>query len=78
MGRKKNNCICVRDKTCREEVECLRIRQLVPQNPVLKIEDKVNFDKCKSALQNGYTISQLRTKWTITKDVEQALTNEGI
>lgn len=65
-------------KLAGEEVECLRIRQLVPQNPVLKIEDKVNFDKCKSALQNGYTISQLRTKWTITKDVEQALTNEGI
>ena len=60
----------------------MRPRQNLPEKKlnvfVSVIEDKVNFDKCKSALQNGYTISQLRTKWTITKDVEQALTNEGI
>lgn len=60
-------------KLAGDEVECLRIRPAVPQNPTLKINDTANFEKCKAALKNGYTIEQLRTKWTITKEVEKAL-----
>lgn len=60
-------------KLAGDEVECLRIRPAVPQNPVLKIDDTANFEKCKAALKNGYTIAQLRTKWTISKEVEKAL-----
>lgn len=65
-------------KLAGEEVECLRIRLGVPQNPVLKIEDQVNFEKCRAALKNGYTIEQLQTKWTISKKVEKALIDEGV
>lgn len=60
-------------KLAGEEVECLRIRPAIPQNPVLKIDDTENFEKCKTALANGYTMEQLRTKWTISKEVEKAL-----
>lgn len=60
-------------KLAGEEVECLRIRPAIPQNPALKIEDTVNFEKCKAALKNGYTIEQLRKKWTISDKVEKAL-----
>lgn len=75
-AEKKITIYAATTKLAGEEVECLRIRPAVPQNPILKIEDKVNFEKCKTALKNGYTIEQLRTKWTINKEIEKALTNE--
>lgn len=61
-----------------DEVECLRIRAVKPDNPALKIEDTKNFNKCKEALKGGYTIDNLKTKWTISPEVEKALTDETI
>ncbi len=60
-------------KLAGEEVECLRIRPVKPQPPLLLIGDKENFDKVKKALINGYTFEQIQTKWTITDEVKAAL-----
>lgn len=60
-------------KLAGEEVECLRIRSDKPANPVLSISDTVNFTKCREAIQKGYSIEQLSSKWTITPEVEAKL-----
>lgn len=77
-SNKKITVYAATTKLAGEEVECLRIRPNAPQNPVLKIDDQTNFEKCRTALKNGYTIEQLRTKWTISKKVEKALIDEGV
>lgn len=58
-----------------DDVECLRIRneQQGITLPILQISDKANFEKCKKALSNGYTMDQLRTKWTIPQETENEL-----
>lgn len=61
-----------------DDVECLRIRPQKPENPLLRVEDTLNFTKCKEALKSGYTINDLKTKWTISAEVEKALTNDAI
>lgn len=55
-----------------ENVECLRIRdeQQGITLPILLVTDKENFDKCKGALSKGYSLEQLRTRWTISQEVE--------
>lgn len=55
-----------------EEVECLRVRDERQglTLPVLQISDKTNFDKCKKALSNGYTVEDLKKKWTISQETE--------
>jgi len=60
-------------KVAGDTVECLRIRQAVPKLPDLKIEDNANFDKIVAAIKGGYTIEQVRTKWTISPETEKQL-----
>lgn len=61
-----------------DEVECLRIRAVKPENPALKIEDSENFENCKTALKNGYKIEDIKKKWTISPEVEKALIDETV
>jgi hypothetical protein len=60
-------------KMAGEMVECLRIREFKPENPILRPSDTASFDKCKAALKSGYTMDNLRTKWKITAEVEKLL-----
>ena len=56
-----------------EMVECLRIREQKPENTPLRVDDTVNFNKCKAALKNGYTMEDLRKKWSISPEIENEL-----
>ncbi len=62
-------------------VECLRIRNKTPKPeklPELLPSDKTNWDKVKTALKNGFTIDQVKTKWTISKENQEKLLTESI
>lgn len=56
-----------------EGVECLRIRPDAPKKPILLVRDTVNFDKVKQAIENGYTLDQIKTKWEIPQETQVAL-----
>ena len=58
-----------------EDVECLRIRPSAPVKPTL-IYDTKDYEKVMSAMMQGYTIDQIKTKWNIPKDVEKKLNEE--
>ena len=60
-----------------DEVECIRIRKEKPiiKLPELKPTDKVNWDKVKTALMNGFKLDQIKTKWSISKENEKLLTS---
>lgn len=60
-------------KLAKEDVECLRIRQMKPENPLLLMTDTENFNKCKTAIKDGYTLEEIKRKWTISSEVEKAL-----
>lgn len=60
-------------KLAGEEVECLRIRQMKPENPLLLASDTDNFNKCKEAIKSGYTIEKIKLRWSISPEVEKAL-----
>jgi hypothetical protein len=61
-----------------DNVECLRVRPKAPEKlPELKQTDKANFEKVVSALKNGFTIEQVKTKWTISNVTEQLLKQEA-
>ena len=62
-----------------DNVECLRVRPTAPviNLPELLETDEVNFNKVLSGMKNGFTISQVRTKWSVSLEVEQLL-NEKI
>lgn len=58
-----------------EEVECLRVRPTKPSitKPKLLITDIVNFEKVKKAIENGYTLEQIKSKWDIDAEVKKSL-----
>jgi len=58
-----------------DNVECLRIRPVLPQSelPTLLVSDVVNFENVKIAIGNGYTLEQIKTKWTIPHETQIAL-----
>lgn len=58
-----------------EDVECLRIRPKAPSKPVL-VYDTKEYEKVLSAMLQGYTIDQIKTKWVITKELEAKLNEE--
>ena len=60
-------------KLAGDMVECLRIREIKPALPELDPLDTVNFEKVKKALNNGYTLDQIKLKWSIRPDVEKLL-----
>lgn len=52
-----------------DNVECLRIRMTKHETlPELKISDTKNWDKVVKAIQGGYTIEQIQTKWFISAE----------
>ena len=59
-------------KMAGEIVECLRIREIKPQLPELK-QNTNEFSKVVIAYKNGYTIENFRTKYTISKEVEELI-----
>lgn len=57
-----------------DNVECLRIRiDKLAALPELKQTDSANFNKIVKALKDGYDIEAIRTKWSISKEVETLL-----
>jgi len=69
-----------RIKAFGDEVECLRIRNKKATNklPELKPTDLENWNKVIQALNNGYTIDQIKTKWSISKENQEKLISESI
>lgn len=65
-----------RDHRAKVDIDCVRIRQVKPELPELKPEDTGNWNIIKQALNNGYTIDQIRTKWKISNENETKLNNE--
>lgn len=56
-----------------EDVECLRIRPKIKIKPQL-IQDSEDYYNVQKALNNGYTIDQIKGKFLISKEVEGKLT----
>lgn len=56
-------------------VECLRVRPVAPKStlPTLLVSDTVNFEKVKKAVDGGYTLAQIKTKWDIPQETQIAL-----
>ena len=61
-----------------DNVECLRVRQDLPKTklPELKKTDVDNWAKVVAAMNGGYTIAQIRTKWVVSKETEMELMKE--
>lgn len=65
-----------RIKAFGDEIDALRIKPSAPKQqtlPELKKTDTENFNKIVVAIKNGYDIAAIRTKWSITKEVETLL-----
>lgn len=62
-------------KLAGDDVECLRIRPTVPNKklPTLLVSDTANFDKVKAAIENGYTLDQIKTRWNVPEETQIAL-----
>lgn len=63
-----------------DEIECLRIRNIKVQTklPELLPTDTENWNKVITALNNGYVIDQIKTKWSISKANQEKLISESI
>lgn len=59
-------------KLAGEIVECLRIRDIAPKLPDLKANTE-EFEKCKKGIKNGYTIAQIKTKYSVSSEIEKLL-----
>ena len=62
-----------------DNVECLRIRQTVTPTvlPELKNTDTANWDKVVTAMKQGYSIDQVRTRWIVSDVNAQLLKQES-
>jgi hypothetical protein len=64
------------DRVSKEEIDCIRIRSnKIAEKPVLEYNTK-EYENVLAAMMQGYTIEQIRTKWTITTDLENKLNEE--
>ena len=63
-------------KMAGEYVECLRIRKTIPRKPEL-LPGTEQFEKARTALQNGYKMKQIEEKYTVSETTKKLL-NEGI
>ena len=64
-----------------DEIECLRIRSTKPKSkilPELLPTDLVNWSNAVKGLRNGYTIDQVKTKWSLTPENQEKLISESI
>lgn len=61
------------DRINKENIDCIRIRseKTIPK-PELK-KDTEAYYNCVKALNNGYKIDDLKVKYTLTKEIEEAL-----
>jgi len=64
------------DNKTKENIDCIRIRETTPKLPELKSSDIENWEKVKSAMLNGFTIKQIRTKWIVSEENESKLNHE--
>lgn len=64
------------DKITKENIDCIRIRQIKPELPELFQADEVNWNNVKKALLNGYTIDQIKTRWKISAENQELLISE--
>lgn len=55
-----------------EDVECLRIRPKISTKTVV-IKDSELYYKIQKGINNGFTIEQVKQKYTLTADVEESL-----
>jgi hypothetical protein len=64
------------DRINKEEIDCVRIRSKKPaEKPILQYNTK-EYEKVLSAMIEGYSIEQIRTKWQVSKDLENKLNEE--
>lgn len=64
-----------------DEIECLRIRNTEPKAKKLKEllpTDTKNWNNVIQALVNGYTIKDIKTKWSISEENEAKLINNSL
>lgn len=64
-----------------DEIECLRIRNTQPKDkqlPQLLPSDSINWNNAVNGLKNGYTIDQVKSKWSLTKVNQEKLVSEAI
>lgn len=69
------------DNRTKETIDCIRIRResvVKKKLPELKPSDTENWSKVIAGLQNGYTIDQVKTKWSITEKNKSLLLTESI
>jgi len=55
-----------------EEVECLRIRPKIKVKPELK-QGTEEFKNVVKAIQSGYKMKDIKTKYTVSQDIEKAI-----
>jgi hypothetical protein len=66
-------------KSFGEEIECLRIKNNKPKVlPELLPTDKENWNKVIQALNNGYKIDQIKTKWKLSQENQEKLLTESV
>ncbi len=62
------------DRVTKEDIDCIRIRsKKVVEKPQLILDSEAYYNVQK-ALNNGYTIDQVKAKYLISKEVENKLT----
>ena len=63
----------IMDRRTKEDIDCVRIRaEKVKPKPELKPDTK-QFDAVVKAVKNGYTIEQVKTKYTVSQETEIAI-----
>ena len=70
-----------RIKAFGDMIDCLRIRKEKPKakaKPDLLPTDQKNWDKVLTALQNGFTIDQVKTKWSLSPENQELLISESL
>ncbi|MCH8067798.1 MAG: hypothetical protein IID16_00795 [Candidatus Marinimicrobia bacterium] len=61
------------DKRTKEDIDCIRIRtNKIVDKPELKVETK-EFQNVVKAMKNGYTIEDIKGKYTVSQETEIAI-----
>jgi hypothetical protein len=68
------------DNRTKETIDCIRIRKesvVKKELPSLIPSDKTNWDKVVLGLKNGFTIDQVKTRWSLSKAAQESLVMEA-
>ena len=76
-GKKLTLCVAKIRAFGEENVECLRIRPVAPELPELKPNTTL-WQEAIKALSNGFTIDQIKQKYTVSNSNQEKLMNESI